>query len=300
MTTWVQWLSDHSLAVTVALAVFALVCEAVYLFFLIAGNRVTRQTSTRQWTFTWITNAALLACTMALSWLLGPWVSPWFSHALSGQSGLSAWLGLGSVASIAHIVLGVLLLDLVAYALHRAMHVVPLFWRMHQVHHSDTAMNASTHFRQHPLQLIATTAMQFPLLWLLGIPGISWVLYAVLATVVELWHHSAIRLSSGLDRWLGLLVVTPNFHRTHHNQERKFHDANYSAVFPIWDRLFGTAASSSLNAPIGLRRWTANEAGATIAINACLLMPFQPLTTSLAADKREARQKIRANHRGKT
>ena len=313
---WAQWLSDHSLAATLAMALLAFATEGL------SQVRAKARTSIAQtgqqpssgvinpWASTWLTNASLLACAMAVSWSLGPWLSPWFSDALSGKTGLLVWLGFDNGVSIAHTVIGLFLLDLVAYVLHRVMHVVPIFWRAHQVHHSDTAMNASTHFRQHPLQLIATTAMQLPLLWLLGIPGISWVLYTMLALVVELWHHSAMRLPSTLERWLSWCIVTPNFHRTHHHQERTFHDANYGAVFPIWDRLFGTATSSPLNALIGLRRWTSNDAGETIALNACLVMPFQALTqpgtivtpkaTLPEAKKLRVRQKLHTNHRGKT
>ena len=306
INVWAQWLSDHSLAVTLVLALFALLSEA-------AGRTVstqsrTSQSTTRQWASTWLTNAALLACAIAVSLSLGPWLSPWFSDALSGKSGLLVWLGFDRGASVAHVVVGIFLLDLIAYALHRVMHFVPLLWRLHQVHHSDTVMNASTHFRQHPLAMIATIAMQVPLLWLMGIPAISWVLYLVLASAVELWHHSAMRLPVSLDRWLGIVVVTPQFHRTHHNQARKFHDANYSSVFPLWDRLFGTAALAPLSAPLGLTRWKPTQNAGVISVDACLLMPLRPLIAPIAQSltrpvgKPTVRdnQKLHTNNRGNT
>lgn len=311
---WAQWLSTHALAITLVMALFAFAVEWLWralasrqnAFATTAQNRSL--TVTNLWARTWLTNVLFLACAMVISWLLGLWVSPWFSDALSGKSGLLVWLGFDQSVSVAPIVIGIFLLDLMAYGLHRLMHVVPLFWRLHQVHHSDTIMNASTHFRQHPLQLVLATALQLPLLWLLGIPGISWVLYAVLAAAVELWHHSSMPLSVSVQRLLAWIVVTPNFHRTHHNQERKFHDANYGAVFTVWDRLFGTAASAPLTAPLGLGRWKTSEVTGVIAFDACMTMPFQPLispaahTINRTVGKPAVRvgQKLRTHNRGKT
>ncbi len=306
LTATAQWLSDHTFAVTLCFALFAFLVESAFR----PGTGITAspQSARHQWKSTWLTNVALLVCAMAVSWVLGLWVSPWFSEALSGRTGLLVWLGFDHGRSFAPVIIGIFLLDFVAYLLHRVMHSVPLLWRLHQVHHSDTAMNASTHFRQHPLSFIVTIALQLPILWLLGIPGISWVLYALLAAAVELWHHSAMSLPPGLDRSLRWFVVTPTFHRTHHSRERKFHDANYSAVFPVWDRLFGTVAAAPADAPLGLRRWQPTGAAGVVAVDACLAMPFRPLVLASAQTPVRAGNKLalrrgeirRTNNRGKT
>ena len=49
--------------------------------------------------------------------------------------------------------LSVALYDITAYWIHRATHKIPLLWRFHRVHHSDTTMDASTVFRFHPLEM---------------------------------------------------------------------------------------------------------------------------------------------------
>ena len=327
VSVWAQWLSDYSLSIVLAMALLAFATEALYRFRQSAHRAHQRSPATAQrqkrprgsnpqWAATWRTNAALLAISVALTCSLAAWLSPLFSAALSGQTGLLVWLGVAHAPNLVAVLLGILLLDVVVYAMHRVMHAVPLLWRIHQVHHSDTAMNASTHFRQHPLQLLATTLMQLPLLWLLGIPGVSWVLYALLSAVVELWHHSAIRLPMSVDRWLGWLVVTPNFHRTHHNPQRLFHDANYGAVFPHWDRLFATFASAPLDASVGLSDRRPAKSGSTLTFSACLAMPFRkartapttpathPVTAvaraSVIGRKLKMRQKLQPNSRGTT
>ena len=311
---WAQWLSDHSLAVTLVIALVALAIEGLWR--VVAANQTTQTVppgTMNPWASTWFTNAALLACAMALSWMLSPWLSPLFSDALSGRTGILAWLGAEQSSSAIHVILGILLLDLMSYSLHRVMHAVPIFWRVHQVHHSDTEMNASTHFRQHPLQFIAAIAMQLPLVWLLGIPGVSWVIYTVLGAVVQLWHHSTLPLPVRVDRWLSLVVVTPQFHRVHHHPERRFHDANYGSVFPLWDRVLGTIASASLDRAVGLRDRRPAKAGSTLSLTACLAMPFRTMRTTLAnrpavavvkasviGRKLKTRQKIQPNSRGTT
>ena len=309
---WAQWLSDHSLAVTLAMALVALTIEGLWR--VVAANQTTQTVppgTMNRWANTWFTNAALLACAMALSWLLSPWLSPLFSDALSGHTGILPWLGAEQSSSAIHVILGILLLDLMSYSLHRVMHAVPIFWRVHQVHHSDTEMNASTHFRQHPLQLLAAIAMQLPLVWLLGIPGVSWVLYTVLSAVVQLWHHSTLPLPVRVDRWLRLVVVTPQFHRVHHHPERRFHDTNYGAVFPLWDHLFDTVASAPVNATTGLNAWMPDKTGRTLSLATCLLLPFQraraaavpsagKLAATVTARKHKAHQKFQTIDGGKS
>jgi len=48
------------------------------------------------------------------------------------------------------------------------------------------------------------------------------------------------RLPAGLDRWLRLVIVTPDMHRVHHSAIRAEHDSNYGFNFSVWDRIFGT------------------------------------------------------------
>ena len=306
LIVWGQWLSDHSTVMTLLLALLAFSAEALRRIGVHAAQNAT-PALTKLWASTWLTNASLLACAMAMTWLSDPWLSPWFSEALSGKSGLLPWLGFDHNPSIARIIIAIFLLDFITYVLHRVMHFVPIFWQVHQVHHSVTEMNASTQFRQHPLALITTVAMQLPLLWILGIPGISWVIYAFFSLAVELWHHSTLRLPVRADRWLGFILVTPRFHRTHHHFERRFHDSNYGSVFPIWDRLLGTVATAPVDATTGLISSKPDKTGRTVSLARCLLMPFQRARAApadgdmlaLKAKRRSARQKFQTVDGGK-
>lgn len=283
-----QWLNEHAVGVTVALAAIALLIECI--------PRVGGVGDKKRWVGTWFTNGALLGCALLVSWLVAPSLSPAFSDALASQTGLLVWLGMPSISYVAYILVGVLLLDLVIYALHRLLHAVPLLWRIHQVHHSDADMNASTHFRQHPLQLVVAMLLQLPTLWLLGISGVSWVLYGALSAAIQLWQHAALDHYSLLDRWLRPILVTPVMHRVHHDHRRRFHDTNYGALFSFWDRMLGTYTATIPDIRLGLNRYDGNRATHQPSIVECLLMPLQSLPTPAA---KAASPRVQTPLRGK-
>ena len=266
-----QWLNEHAVAAVIVFAMLALLIERLC--------RVNVVVDKRQWSRTWITNGALLGCTLLLSWLLAPWLSPAFSHVLSSQIGLLVWLDVANSSYALSVILGVLLLDLINYAVHRFMHAVPLLWRLHQVHHSDVDMNASTHFRQHPLQLVAALCLQLPLLWLFGISGVSWVLYATASLAIQLWQHADLDLRTPPNHWIGWVLVTPAMHQVHHDQRQQFHDTNYGALFPFWDRLLGTYTAALRHVQPGLRRQDGKPPTSPISFTDCLWMPFQSSPT---------------------
>lgn len=253
-----QWINAHSTVLTVAVAALALAAEALPR--MRAGG--TSSLARRDWRASWFTNSGLLLCAFGLSWAITPLLSPWFSSALSGEHGLLAQVAMPFALRV---VLGVFLLDFFGYAAHWLFHRVPWLWQLHQVHHSDTAMNASTHFRQHPLQLLVLALLQLPLLFLLGIPAVSWLLLMPIALVLQTWQHAALPGAQASMPMLAWLLITPALHRLHHHPERQWHDHNYGNVFSLWDRVFGTlvppAACTSATAAgvVGLTDWPASQ-----------------------------------------
>jgi sterol desaturase/sphingolipid hydroxylase (fatty acid hydroxylase superfamily) len=57
-------------------------------------------------------------------------------------------------------------------------------------------------------------------------------------------EHTNIKLDESGDRVLRILFVTPNMHKVHHSREQYQTDTNYSNIFSIWDRVFGTYTST--------------------------------------------------------
>ncbi|WP_373540899.1 sterol desaturase family protein [Chamaesiphon sp.] len=140
-------------------------------------------------------------------------------------------------------ILAFLVLDLYMYCWHRLMHIVPLAWRFHRVHHTDRTMNVSTAYRFHAIEIISSSMPKLALIWWLGIAS-NWVLgYELVFTLIVALHHSNLRLPAAIDRLLAFVILTPNYHRIHHSQIVAETNSNYSSVLSWWDRLFGTYRS---------------------------------------------------------
>lgn len=138
------------------------------------------------------------------------------------------------------LVLSLLLLDLVIYAQHVAFHKIPLLWRLHRVHHSDTGFDVTTGLRFHPLEIILSMLLKLAVVVLLGVPAAAVLVFEVLLNATALFNHSNIDLPPALDRRLRRIVVTPDMHRVHHSVHRVETDSNYGFNLPWWDWLFGT------------------------------------------------------------
>ena len=133
-----------------------------------------------------------------------------------------------------------LLRGFISFITHLLMHKVPLFWRVHRVHHLDTELDVSTTVRFHPFEQPIGVFVGAPLVLAFGLDPWILMLYELIDVVVTLWSHGNLRTPRWLERVLRYLVVTPELHRVHHSTEVEETDSNFSAVFPIWDLLFGT------------------------------------------------------------
>lgn len=139
------------------------------------------------------------------------------------------------------LVLGVILFDFVTYWFHRTAHRVPVLWRFHRVHHSDTSMDASTNFRGHPLELFLWFGTSNILAAaIFGLDLLSLGLYFLVVTPLFFLEHTNLKFPDWLDRTFGLVFTTPNLHKIHHEQDQYYTDSNYSDIFILWDRIFGT------------------------------------------------------------
>jgi sterol desaturase/sphingolipid hydroxylase (fatty acid hydroxylase superfamily) len=152
------------------------------------------------------------------------------------QAGLLNNLGLPWPARLA---LGLVLLDGWMYLWHRANHAIPFLWRFHRMHHTDRHMDVTTATRFHIGEHAVSATLRLGLVPLLGLGVWHLLVYDALVAAVVHFHHADISLG-GWDRWLRLLVVTPDMHKVHHSDRHEETDSNYATVLPVWDWLFGT------------------------------------------------------------
>jgi sterol desaturase/sphingolipid hydroxylase (fatty acid hydroxylase superfamily) len=130
--------------------------------------------------------------------------------------------------------------SLAAYGLHVLAHKSSWLWRVHRVHHADTAVDLSTGFRHHPLELLYVATCYLALAVLLGLSPAALIAYEGAAVLLSLWTHANLRLPSAAERLLGTVLVTPALHHVHHSAHQPETDSNYGELFSVWDRLFGT------------------------------------------------------------
>jgi sterol desaturase/sphingolipid hydroxylase (fatty acid hydroxylase superfamily) len=165
--------------------------------------------------------------------------------------GLAYHVGLPWIALFALTWLGQ---SFAAYWAHRWMHVSPLLWRVHRVHHADTAVDVSTSLRNHPLELLVMIPASALVIVLLGAPVSVVVAVQSFLVAAAIWEHADIVLPKRLDRALTFLLVTPRLHRLHHSPDRGNHDSNYGNSLTLWDRLFGTLNDRQERLEVGLAR----------------------------------------------
>ena len=107
--------------------------------------------------------------------------------------------------------LGVALLarSLVSYAVHVAMHKVPVLWRVHRVHHTDVFLDVSTTVRFHPLEFLIQLGPTALVILGLGLPPWTIMLYELVDTATNLFIHANARVPARLDAWLRLAPGHP-------------------------------------------------------------------------------------------
>ncbi|MEQ9638651.1 MAG: sterol desaturase family protein [Alphaproteobacteria bacterium] len=136
--------------------------------------------------------------------------------------------------------LGVLVLDLVKYLEHRLLHMVPILWRAHVVHHADLEIDFTTGFRHHPIEVIMIAVPSAAAILVFGIPAGAVAIFQILALTISIFTHVNVQLPAPVDRVLRLFIITPEVHVVHHSAHRVETDSNFGLIFIWWDRLFGT------------------------------------------------------------
>ncbi len=134
----------------------------------------------------------------------------------------------------------IVVMDFIIYLQHVMVHAVPLFWRLHRVHHADLDFDVTTGARFHTLEIILSMLIKFATIVVLGPPLVAVVIFEIVLNATAMFNHGNVRLPRKLDRVLRWLVVTPDMHRVHHSVEDDETNSNFGFNLPWWDRLFGT------------------------------------------------------------
>jgi sterol desaturase/sphingolipid hydroxylase (fatty acid hydroxylase superfamily) len=133
-----------------------------------------------------------------------------------------------------------LILDLALWTQHKVSHEWPWLWRLHRVHHGDQAMDLTTAFRFHPLELGVSLIWKLMVVLVLGGPVAGVLLFESMLLVGNLFEHANGHLPEAIDRFLRSALVIPRLHAIHHATNSRDQRSNFGFFFIWWDRMFRT------------------------------------------------------------
>jgi sterol desaturase/sphingolipid hydroxylase (fatty acid hydroxylase superfamily) len=195
---------------------------------------VSARGSAQRW---WANSVLFVAHTSAVTVFAAAiaWLTRTDAAAAQSAFGIGAW----PVA--AQIVALLITQGFLQYWVHRFGHQIPVLWRLHRVHHTDTHLDATTGLRHHPLESLVDY-VPFLALTLIVAPSAAGVLgYFLLGFAFAVFTHIDPNwVPARLDRALSLVIMTPRLHQLHHSTWQPETDTNYGNILTVWDRVFGT------------------------------------------------------------
>jgi sterol desaturase/sphingolipid hydroxylase (fatty acid hydroxylase superfamily) len=140
------------------------------------------------------------------------------------------------------------------YWQHRILHMVPVLWQTHKLHHSALEMNLLNLHRESPFTTGVADLLIFAPLAIFGVNeafkrggqlGIAdlafmalFMSYSIFNVLNHYLIHSELRTTYGwFGRWI---FISPLAHRVHHSKLPQYWDKNFSVSLVLWDRVFGT------------------------------------------------------------
>jgi sterol desaturase/sphingolipid hydroxylase (fatty acid hydroxylase superfamily) len=234
----------------------------------------------------WASNLGLVALNTVVLRLL-------FPLAGAGMAVFCAERGWGllnhfAVPWVLAVPLAVIAMDFVIWLQHVMVHAVPALWRLHRVHHADPDYDVTTGARFHPIEIILSMLIKFATIVVLGAPPVAVVVFEVMLNATAMFNHGNIRLPATLDRWLRLVVVTPDMHRVHHSIEDDEANSNFGFNLPWWDRLFGTyrdqPRAGQVDMTIGIHDH--RDPREVARLDGMLLLPFRGEIKDYAINRR--------------
>jgi len=188
-------------------------------------------------------------------------------------------IGLFNIIHLSHPLewlIAILLLDLLIYGQHVLFHFVPVFWRLHKVHHADPDIDSSTAIRVHPVEILLSMFIKLGAVLLLGVAPLAVIVFEIVLNATALFNHGNVRIPSSVDAVLRRFLVTPDMHRVHHSVIVKETNSNFGFNLSVWDRLFGTYRADPekghLDMEIGLAEFR-NDAPTKLVWS--LILPFR-------------------------
>ncbi|MFA6220271.1 MAG: sterol desaturase family protein [Erythrobacter sp.] len=125
------------------------------------------------------------------------------------------------------------------YWLHRALHAIPLLWRLHAIHHQIEDLNAARSYSHWAQDALYFAAITVPLLFLIESPHEHVVLLTTVYLVSNYYMHTD-NPALSFPPVLRHVMADNVYHRYHHSRAVEHWGRNYCSFFSLYDRIFGT------------------------------------------------------------
>lgn len=163
-------------------------------------------------------------------------VPPFLAMGASGiHEALHIAIWPSSLPLVVRVALLAMLGPFVQYWWHRAMHRVPILWRLHRVHHAPEQMSVLKSAHNHPLEDILNIVVRTLPFVVIGVGPEELMLVGWMEAVIGLLGHANMRADLG---FVGAFVTTPAQHALHHSKDESA--SNFGDYVSVWDRVFGT------------------------------------------------------------
>lgn len=139
--------------------------------------------------------------------------------------------------SVLTYIIAFIALDLAGYWVHRIQHTYNFFWNGHMIHHSSEEFNLACALRQSISGFVRLFTIFLLPAALLGVPAPVIAVVAPIQLFAQFWYHTRQINKMG---FLEKIIVTPSHHRVHHAINPEYIDKNFSQIFIVWDKWFGT------------------------------------------------------------
>lgn len=174
------------------------------------------------------------------------------------------------------VIVCIVVLDLLIYWQHRLFHMIAPMWRVHRMHHTDTAFDFTTALRFHPIEIFLSVLIKVAAIILLGAPAFAVIAFEIILNGSAMFNHGNVKLPSALDRVLRWVIVTPDMHRVHHSPNPLEHNKNFGFFLSLWDRIFasylGQPQQPHHTMPIGLNGF---EQDSEARLDRLIMQPFK-------------------------
>ena len=186
--------------------------------------------------------------------------------------------------------LAFLMLDFAIYLQHVMSHALPLFWRLHQVHHADLDVDLTTGIRFHPVEIIISSIYKAAVVAALGIDPWIVILFEAVLNASAVYTHGNVRLPHRLDASLRWAFCTPDMHRIHHSTIPQETNSNFGFFLSVWDRACGTMRQSPAKGQLGVELGLSGYRDpARLGLLAVLLLPFRSIERAYTFTPRQER-----------